>query len=220
MLYDPRGYPGQGGVPYDLADPDRPPPQPPKLPDPFSGLITVIAIAVSIPNVLMHIYIDKRKESEDCVKKLAPFRIHPYRQARSQVSEDNPESHHMLQNAFFQSSADRSLKLKSEICQGYTVDDGLCIPLDEQEHQEISTMQSKFAAGLRKRIREEGGPPLTYPEARAQMKKELKTVKTPKPIDEETAECAAKLVDAQLALQCPSVLSGKTPMRTPGRSGN
>lgn len=193
-----------------LERPSAPPPPPPKLPEPVVTPVLLVLIA----NLYLHRYIHQEKEDKDCIEKLAPYKIHKYKYADKLTDEDTPDSHHMLQNAFFQSSKDRRKGIPSEICPGYKARDGLCIPLNEKEHDVITRMQDVFAMKIANRTGTLGAP-LTYPEAREEMKAQLKTVKSPKPIDEATAECAAKLVDAQLAEKCPSVLSGKTPLRTP-----
>ncbi|CAN7395839.1 hypothetical protein [Acidovorax sp. LjRoot117] len=212
MLLDPTGTPYDKRIPYSLEEPDRPPPQPPKLPDPFVALIAVALAVVSIPNVLLHTYIDKRKDDADCKKELEKYGVATHRDLKNKSMKNVTASHHVLQNAFLQNARGGSAGSISG-CPSYDVDDGIAMLINDvpgQDHDKITAMQDKFSRSYR-----ENGTSPTYPEARDQMKKELSEIKNPLPMTPIAAECIALKVDEMMAKKCPAVLTGSKPLHVP-----
>ena len=146
----------------------------------------------------------------DCAQVLARYPVQSYKEQRS-TCPSTKQSHHVIQNSHFQSPRGKNVP---GVCPGYSEDDAPCIPLGNgtnprKEHGRVSKMQK--ADG--KRYRNRGKNP-TYPEARADAKKQLTA--TPKPgLSDEEAECILVKVDEYFEKTCGPT-AGKQ-LRSPGQ---
>lgn len=151
----------------------------------------------------------RNRKKADCKKELKKYPVHPYWKRAQYCESGTHQSHHVQQNAHFMVGG----KPVETVCPGYSRYRAPCIPLKGKstdgstQHGIVTDMQRDAAASAR-----ETETPVTYAEARADAKKQLKAAG----LKRKEIECVMREVDRMIRQLCPDITNA-TILRTPAR---
>ena len=135
-----------------------------------------------------------------CKKVVAEWKIKPHEE-----KSGRGESHHLLQNAFFQKPRGTNVP---GVCSGYDTNCAPCIMLSKVQHRAVSAAQAADGVDYRSNLPKKP----RYKDVRKKTKKQLTDELG---MTEREAECVMLKIDEEIKKMCPSI-TGNTVLRCPG----